>query len=166
MNHKCVSNNIWTQKHDLKLGIELKWAFSHTAYMFNWRINYSITVLPFRGVGGTVVSTHAFHPCDPGSIPAQCSYQIKIPPWSHVRRVFPVWLCQTPQLFSGYSGFLLYKCLQRLPPRPMRDGPNWTSGENSIFWGEGCLIDGWGGRGGGLFESLSSKGEFIWEGTY
>ena len=34
-----------------------------------------------------------WHTClsrDPGSIPAQCSYQIKIPPWSHVRRVFPV----------------------------------------------------------------------------
>ena len=41
-------------------------------------------------VGVTVVSTRAFHLCDPGSIPAQCSYQIKIPPWSHVRRVFPV----------------------------------------------------------------------------
>ena len=42
------------------------------------------------GVGGTVVSTCAFHLCDLGSIPAQCSYQIKIPPWSHVKRVFPV----------------------------------------------------------------------------
>ena len=41
-------------------------------------------------VGVTVVSTRVFHLCDPGSIPAQCSYQIKIPPWSHVRRVFPV----------------------------------------------------------------------------
>ena len=30
-----------------------------------------------RGVGGTVVSTCAFHLCDAGSIPAQCSYQIK-----------------------------------------------------------------------------------------
>ena len=42
---------------------------------------------------GAVVSTRAFHLCDPGSIPARCSYQIKIPPWSHhshVRRVFPV----------------------------------------------------------------------------
>ena len=40
--------------------------------------------------GGTVVSTRAFHLCDPGSIPAQYSYLIKIPPWSHVSRVFPV----------------------------------------------------------------------------
>ena len=39
----------------------------------------------------TVVSTRAFHLCGPGnSIPAQYSYQIKIPSWSHVRRVFPV----------------------------------------------------------------------------
>ena len=39
-----------------------------------------------------------------------CSYQIKIPSWSHVRRVLPVWLYQTPpQVFSGYSSFLLYK---------------------------------------------------------
>ena len=44
----------------------------------------------YGGVGGTVVSTCAFHFCDPGSIPAQCHYQIKIPPWLHVRRVFPV----------------------------------------------------------------------------
>ena len=42
------------------------------------------------GVGGTVVRTLAFHLCDLGSIPAQCSYLIKIPPWSHVRRVLPV----------------------------------------------------------------------------
>ena len=43
-------------------------------------------------VGGTVVNTTCatFHLCDLGSIPAQCSYQIKIQPWSHVRRVFPV----------------------------------------------------------------------------
>ena len=29
-------------------------------------------------VGGTVVNTRAFHLCDPGSIPAQCSYQINL----------------------------------------------------------------------------------------
>ena len=57
------------------------------------------------GVGGTVVSTRAFHLCDLGSIPAQCSYQIKIPPWSHVRRVFPVRLYQTPKTFSGILRF-------------------------------------------------------------
>ena len=60
-----------------------------------WPIPTVTHVLDFalvlcRGVGVTVVSTLAFDLCDPGSIPAQCSYQIKIPPWSHVRRVFPV----------------------------------------------------------------------------
>ena len=50
------------------------------------------------GVGGTVVST----------------------PWLYVRRVFPVslYLYQTPQVFSEYSGFLLHK--------------HWTSRENSL----------------------------------
>ena len=68
-----------------------------------------------------MVSTRAFRLCDPCSIPAQCSYHIKkIPPWLYVRRVFPVslYLYQTPQVFSEYSGFLLHK--------------HWTSRENSL----------------------------------
>ena len=63
-----------------------------------------------------MVSTHAFHLCDPGSIPAQCSYQIKIPPWSHVKSVSSLTLPNT-------AGFL--RVLRLLDPY-------WTSRENSL----------------------------------
>ena len=80
------------------------------------------------GVGGTVVSTRAFNLCDPGSTPAQCSYQIKIPPWNST-------------LEKSVSSLTLPKHRRFSPGTPvsfctntwlMRDGPYWTSRENSL----------------------------------
>jgi hypothetical protein len=48
-----------------------------------------------------------FHLCDQSTIPLIYSCLIIISPQSHVRRVLPVWLYQTPQVFSWYSSFLL-----------------------------------------------------------
>ena len=63
---------------------------------------------------------HEFEPCDPGSIPAQCIYQIKIPHWSQsvssltlpnttsflwVLQFLPVYIykhCQTNKVYCPY----------------------------------------------------------------
>ena len=79
-----------------------------------------------RWLGGTVVSTRAFHLCDPGSIPAQCSYQIKIT---------TLVACEKSKQFDStkhrrFSPVApVSSCTNTVP---MRDGPYWTSSENSL----------------------------------
>ena len=66
-------------------------------------------------VGGTVVSTRAFHLCDTGSIPARCSCQIKNFTLSHVRIIEE---CFQFDSIPNTAGFLR---VLRFPPVQISD---------------------------------------------
>ena len=99
------------------------WLYSVTKL---WRLLVVQCYKTMEGVGCTVVSTRTFHLCDPGSIPAQCCYQIKIPSWLHVWECFQFDSIKHRRFSPGTP---VSSCTNT---GPMRDGPYWTSRENSL----------------------------------